>query len=333
MKILITGASGFIGGFIVEKALDEGHEVIAAIRKTSSKKYLTDTRIEFLELNISDKNILSQQISEYIEKHGSIDAVIHNAGITKALDKREFEKVNFSFTKNIIEVFQESENTLSKFVYISSLASIGPGNQTKDTFIKIDDKPFPVTAYGRSKLKTEQYLKSLDNFPYIIIRPPAVFGPRDGDMFEAFNLINKKLEIFIGGKTQNLSFVYVKDLATGIIMLVSSELSKKTYFVSDPNKYTSTIFNNLVKKSMGKRTIVIKLPIFFVYIAAFFAEMFGKIINKPSTLYVERINELKSTNWLCDTSSFVADTGFTPQYSLEEAVQETTEWYKENNWL
>lgn len=333
MKILITGASGFIGGFIVEKALEEGHEVIAAIRKTSSKKYLTDSRIQFLELNISNKNILSQQLSDYKKEHENIDAVIHNAGITKALYKNEYDKINFSCTKNIIEVFQELNYPLTKFVYISSLAAIGPGDQVNASFIKLDDKPHPVTAYGKSKLKTEEYIKSLNNFPFIIIRPPAVFGPRDRDMFEVFNLINKKLEILIEGKIQNLSFIYVKDLAAGIIKAVASELSCKTYFVANQKKYTNIIFNNLVKKSMGKKTFVIKLSIFLIYIIAFFAEVCGRITNTPSKLYIQRIKELKSTNWLCDTSLFIKDTGFVPQYSLDEAIQETFKWYKSNNWL
>lgn len=333
MRLLITGASGFIGGFIVEKALKEGHEVVAAIRKSSSKEYLTDERIQFIELDFSDVEKLSQELATIKEDIGNIEGVIHNAGVTKVLHQEDYDNVNFGYTKNFIEALEVAGHALRKFIYISSLAASGPGKSNTDIPISISDKNNPVTAYGSSKLRSEEYIESLENLPYIIIRPPAVFGPRDRDMFKIFDLVNKGFEIFVGVHTQYLSFVYVKDLATGIIKAIGANQVRKKYFVSDNKKYTGSIFSKLVKKSIGKKTFVIKLPIFLVYIVAFFAETFGKLTKKPSPLNVEKMNELKSSNWLCDASSFIADTGFQPQYSLEEGIQETTEWYKNNNWL
>lgn len=333
MKLLITGASGFLGGFIVESALKNGHEIVAAIRKNSSKQYLKDDRIEFLELDISDSNICSEQLKAYISKKGSIDGIIHNAGVTKALNISDYNRVNYEYTKNLVQAIQSIGIELQKFVFISSLAAAGPGNPDKDEPIIVSDNNFPVTAYGKSKLLAENYLRALDNFPYIILRPPAVFGPRDVDMFEVFKMVNNGLETFVGSHIQHLSFVYIKDLAKAIITTATSEFSRKTYFVSDNKKYTSRIFSNLVKKSMGKSTIVIKLPIFLVYLVAFFTEMASKLTKKPSPLNIEKIKELKCANWLCDASDFHSDMNFKPSYTLEEAIVETTKWYKKENWI
>jgi nucleoside-diphosphate-sugar epimerase len=306
--------------------------VVAAIREKSSKKYLQDERIEFLELNLTDSTICSAQLNEYQATHGNIDAIIHNAGVTKALNVSDYNQVNFEYTRNFIQAILATGMKLQKCVFISSLAAAGPGNSEGEPII-VSENNHPVTAYGKSKLLAENYISNLDNFPFIILRPPAVFGPRDKDMFEVFKMVNKGLETFVGNHTQHLSFVYIKDLSEAIILAVSSELSRKTYFVSDNKKYTSRIFSNLVKKSMGKRTIVIKLPIFLVYIVAFFAEVTSRFTKNPSPLNVEKIKELKCANWLCDASSFHSDMSFIAKYSLEEGILETVNWYKKENWI
>lgn len=333
MNILITGASGFIGGFIVDKALDEGLNVFAAVRESSSRKYLQDPRINFIEIDFGNCEKLTQQLEEFSKENGSIDYVIHNAGVTKVLTETEYNKVNFEYSKNLVEAIIKSGQTLKKFVFISSLAASGPGKHNTDTPISVLDAPNPVTEYGRSKLKTEEYLKRLTNFPYVILRPPAVFGPRDADMFSFFKLINNKLEIYIGDNLQYLSFIYVKDLASAIIRATTSQVQQKTYFISDNQKYTNVIFSEHIKQLMDKKTFVIKLPMFLVKIVAFLSEYVGKLTKKPSPLNLDKINELKCSNWLCDANSFYTDTDFKAQYTLDKGIEETIKWYKNEKWL
>jgi len=333
MNILITGASGFIGGFIVDKALEEGLNVFAAVRKSSSRKYLQDPRINFIEIDFSNCEKLTQQLKEFSKENGSIDYVIHNAGVTKVLTDTEYNKVNFEYSKNLVEALVKSGQLLKKFVFVSSLAASGPGKHNTDTPISVLDPPNPVTEYGRSKLKAEEYLKGLTNFPYVIMRPPAVFGPRDADMFSFFKLISNKLEIYIGDNLQYLSFIYVKDLASAIIRATTSQVQQKTYFISDNQKYTNVIFSERIKLLMGKKTFVIKLPMFLVKIVAFLSEYAGKLTKKPSPLNIDKINELKCSNWLCDASSFFTDTDFKAQYTLDKGIEETIKWYKNEKWL
>ena len=333
MNILITGASGFIGGFIVEKALEEGLNVFAAVRKTSSKKYLKDPRINFIEIDFSNCEKLTKQLEDFSKENGSIDYVIHNAGVTKVLSEKEYNKVNFEYSKNLVEAIIKSGHKLKKFVFVSSLAASGPGQHNTDKPISLLDLPKPVTEYGRSKLKTEEYLKGLSNFPYVIMRPPAVFGPRDADMFSFFKLISNKLEIYIGSNLQYLSFIYVKDLASAIIRATTSQVQQKIYFISDNQTYTNVIFSERIKVLMDKKTFVIKLPMFLVNIVAFLSENAGKLTKKPSPLNVDKINELKCSNWLCDASSFYLDTDFKVQYTLDKGIEETIKWYKDEKWL
>ena len=235
-KLLITGASGFIGGFIVEKALEKNYEVFVVVRKTSDRRYLQDSRINFLELSLNSPEKLVIELETLKSEHGSFDYVIHNAGITKASKNSEFFKVK------------------EKFVFISSLAAAGPGGDDLKP-IGINQQPHPVTAYGESKLSAEKFLTSTKDFPYLILRPTAVFGPRDTELFALFDLINKKLELYIGTDEQNLSFIYVKDLVDAIISGMESKEVNKIYFLSDGKRYLIKNFVAAIKTALNKKTI------------------------------------------------------------------------------
>ncbi len=183
-RILITGgASGFIGSFLVEKALEKNYEVWAGIRKSSSREYLQDEHIRFIDLNFSDKGKLKEQLSEFAREHGRFNYIIHNAGVTKCLNPDDFDRVNFQYTANFIDVLKEGDMVPDKFVLMSSLSAFGLGDEINYTPIKLTDTPNPNTAYGRSKLKAEQYLQQTTDFPYIILRPTGVYGPPGKRLF------------------------------------------------------------------------------------------------------------------------------------------------------
>ena len=120
MKILITGASGFIGSFIVEESLRRGMETWAAVRKTSSHRYLKDKRINFIELDFSSKEKLKEQLQGH-----DFDYVVHAAGATKCLHKEDFFRINTEGTKNFVSAIRELQMPLKRFVYVSSLSIYG----------------------------------------------------------------------------------------------------------------------------------------------------------------------------------------------------------------
>ncbi|MCF6358897.1 MAG: NAD(P)-dependent oxidoreductase, partial [Draconibacterium sp.] len=173
-KILITGASGFIGGFLVEQGLQNRHTIYAAIRKSSSTKYLTDKRINIIYLNLADKKSLRQIWEKLQQEIGRFDYIIHNAGATKVLNKSNFETINYQYTKNLVESLYGANMIPSKFVFISSLAAYGPGDENTFTPIKITDTQTPITNYGKSKLKAEQFLFQQNKIPILISRPTGV---------------------------------------------------------------------------------------------------------------------------------------------------------------
>ncbi|SMD33189.1 Nucleoside-diphosphate-sugar epimerase [Reichenbachiella faecimaris] len=331
MNIIITGATGFIGKFLVDYALAENLNVFAAVRKSSNRTSLAGKNIGFVELDLTSEESLTSSLNQFVEDQGTIDYVIHNAGITKTTSNSEYELVNCTYTINLIKALENTGQQVKKFTLVSSLAASSPG--TGDQMIKIDQVGEPVSAYGWSKKKAEEYIEQNCSLPYVILRPPPVFGPGDKDMFPVFDLVNKNLELYVGGKLQLLSFIYVKDLARGIVAATTSVIKNKKYFLSDNGEYDNEKFNLLIKKYLAKKTLKIKLPLFVVYVVAFFSEIYTRLSGNLSQLNIEKIKELKCSNWMCDSRDFYKDLAIEPKYTLYEGIQETIDWYRNEHWL
>lgn len=332
-RILITGASGFIGSFLVEKALSENYEVWAGVRQSSNKDYLKDERINFIDLNYGDKERLKAQLKDFVTKRGRFDYVIHNAGITKCLNIDDFDKINFRFTVNLIDTLREAA-TPDKFILMSSLSAFGVGDENNYTPIKLSDTPNPNTAYGKSKLKAEQYLQSTEDFPYIILRPTGVYGPREKDYFLMIKTVRSGLDVGAGFKPQHLTFIYVKDLVDAAFLALKSDIKNRSYFVADGDTYTDKEYTQLVKKSIDKKYVIsLKVPLWLLKGISVIAEDISKITKQPSTLNRDKYKIMKQRNWVCDTEPLIKDLGFSPKYNLEAGLKESVEWYKDNGWL
>ena len=328
-RVLITGASGFIGSFLVEETLKRAYEVSAGIRKLSSRKYLSDKAIHFELLDLSSKG----KLTSFFQQKPRYDFIIHAAGIIKTCDKSNFDTVNFLYTKNLIESLYAARKIPSKFLFISSLATMGPGNEGTLTPVKLSDIPHPVTLYGKSKLRAEQFIQSLSGFPYIILRPTGVYGPREKDYYLAFKSIQNHIETYVGAKEQRLTFLHVSDLSRLAFDALESPVKNKIYFVTDLKRYTAVQFNGLIKKILRKKTIIIVFPKFFIRWIIYFNEKISCFFGKPATLNSDKYNELISKNWLCETNEIVNDFGFQPQYNLEKGLYKTLKWYKKEKWL
>ncbi|MBS1591653.1 MAG: NAD(P)-dependent oxidoreductase [Bacteroidetes bacterium] len=332
-KILITGATGFIGSFIVEQALAAGLEVYANIRKTSNTQYLPQKEMHFIEFNLSAVEILTQQLNSYVEQFGGFDYIIHNAGLTQAKTKADFFKVNYECAKNIADAVIACKMKIKKFTLISSLAAYGPGNATTFKKIETTNTQNPISTYGKSKLMGEKYIKNLQNFPFIIINPTAVYGPRDKDFFEFVKLINKGFEPYIGLHKQMVSMVYVKDLANVIVQSTISSITNKSYIVSDTNDYNKLQLGETVKSILHKKTIKIKIPLFIIKTIVAVIDGIYKLFGTIPFLNLEKINEISAANWLCNSTEIWDDLQTQPQYFLQNGMQETIDWYKQNNWM
>ena len=331
MKILITGASGFIGSFIVEEALRQGFETWAVVRKSSSKAYLQDERINFIELNLSSKAKLVEQLRGH-----NFDYVVHAAGVTKCLNKQDFSRINTEGTRNLIDALLEVGMPLKRFVFISSLSIFGAiKEQQPYEEIKESDTPRPNTAYGKSKLAAEQYLEQMaSRVPYIILRPTGVYGPREKDYFIMAKSIKQHSDFAVGYKRQDITFVYVKDVVQAVFLALNKGENGRKYFLSDGKVYQSETFSNLIHEELGRPWwIRIKAPIWVLRVVTFFGEYIGRATGKVTALNNDKYNILRQRNWRCDIQPAINELGYKPEYDLQRGVKDTIKWYKDNQWL
>ena len=336
MKILVTGASGFIGSFIVEEALKRGFETWAAVRKSSSREYLQDERIRFIELNFSSKEQLVEQL-----RGQEFDYVVHAAGVTKCLNKADFRRINTEGTKNLVTALLELQMPLKRFVFVSSLSVFGAiREQQPYEEIRETDTPQPNTAYGRSKLEAEEWLESekgkvkSEKFPYVILRPTGVYGPREKDYFIMAKSIKQHSDFAVGYKRQDITFVYVTDVVQAVFLALEKGQTGRKYFLSDGQVYQSTTFSDLIHEELGRPWwIRITAPVWVLRIVTFFGEYIGRMTGKVTALNNDKYNILKQRNWRCDIDPARRELGYEPQVDLKEGVRRSIKWYKENGWL
>jgi len=330
MKILVTGASGFIGSFIVEEALKRGFETWAAMRKSSSKEYLQDERIKFIELNLSSKEQLVEQL-----RGQAFDYVVHAAGVTKCLNKADFRRINTEGTKNLVTALLELQMPLKRFVFVSSLSVFGAiREQQPYEEIRETDTPQPNTEYGRSKLEAESFLDSLEGFDYVILRPTGVYGPREKDYFLMAQSIKQHSDFAVGYKRQDITFVYVSDVVQAVFLALEKGQSGRKYFLSDGEVYQSTTFSDLIHEELGRPWwIRITAPVWVLRIVTFFGEYYGRLTGKITALNNDKYNILRQRNWRCDIQPAIDELGYHPEVKLKEGVHRSIKWYKENGWL
>lgn len=331
MKILITGASGFIGSFIVEEALKQGFETWAAVRKSSSKEYLQDERIHFIELNLSSK----AQLIEQLRPH-QFDYVVHAAGVTKCLNKADFRRINTEGTKNLVDALLDLQMPLKRFVFLSSLSVFGAiKEQLPYDEIREDDTPKPNTEYGRSKLEAERYIDSIGSrLPYIILRPTGVYGPREKDYFMMAKSIKQHIDFAVGYQRQDITFVYVTDVVQAVFLTLEKGETGRKYFLSDGQVYQSTTFSDLIHEELGRPWwLRITAPVWVLRVVTFFGEYIGHMTGKVTALNNDKYNILRQRNWRCDIEPTRHELGFEPKVQLKEGVKTTIQWYKDHKWL
>ena len=336
---MITGASGFIGSFIVEEALRRGFETWAAVRKSSSTAFLQDERIHLIALNLSSEEQLKEQLKDL-----QFDYVVHAAGVTKCLKKEDFFRINTEGTKHLVRALMATQHNLQRFVYISSLSIMGAIREEQPyQEIRESDEAKPNTAYGKSKLEAEQWLSQLPLylegdggrlFPYVILRPTGVYGPRERDYFMMAKSIKAHTDFAVGFKQQDITFVYVTDVVQAVFLACEKGVTGRRYFLSDGEVYQSSTFSDLIRKELGNPWwIRITAPIWLLRIITFCGEYVGRLTGKVTALNNDKYYIMRQRNWRCDIEPARRELGYEPQVKLEEGVKRSIAWYKKENWL
>ena len=319
-RILVTGASGFIGSFVTEAAVSAGAEVWAAVRRSSSRRWLKDPRIHFIELNLDDPDALRGAL----ENAGVFDGVVHCAGATKAAHTEDFHRINCEGTRLLAETLVQTQTLRGRFVFLSSLSVMGEAK----------DVPSPNSAYGRSKLAAEHALATVAGLDYIVLRPTGVYGPRERDYFLMAKSISQGVDFAVGFKPQVITFVYAKDVARASLSALTQGRSGAAYFLTDGGEYSSRAFSDLLQREMGrKRVLHVTAPLWVLRLVCAVNGWAASLRGRSTTLNMDKYYTLAQRDWRCDTSATRAELGFEPEYTLERGVRETVAWYKEAGWL
>ncbi|HEX8792478.1 MAG TPA: SDR family NAD(P)-dependent oxidoreductase [Polyangiaceae bacterium] len=327
MKVLITGASGFLGGHVAELLSARGDAVRALVRKTSNKKHLEKLKnVELFEGSV-------EQVERVREAVDGVDAIVHCAGIVKAKSTDEFFAVNVGGTSNLVEAARRLGSKLRRFVHVSSLEACGP---SADGGPVDPEQENPVTGYGRSKLAAEKVvLSAKDHMKVTILRPGAIYGPRDGEILEVFKSIQRGLLPLVAGGTAKGVWVYATDCAEACVRAIEADVpSGRTYFVDDgcgPLDQRQMCAD--AERALGKKAMVrASLPVPLLMTVARGVEVFGRVAGKPVMLTREKANMLLQ-HWVCSSEATRKDLGWEPRVPWSEGVNRAVEWYRQNGWL
>lgn len=324
-RLLITGASGFIGSHLVQQALEAGYEVWAAVRKDSAKEKLLKQGVRLIEVDYFDVDQLTQALSSVSTRGDDLplwDYVIHNAGITKTAHPEEFAEVNAEHTRRLLEALGRLPQPPHRFVLMSSLSSYGdvaPEGEALHAYLP----QRPNTRYGRSKCLAEHYVEQ-SGIPYTLLLPTGVYGPGDKDYLIAIESIAGGINAMAGCKKQHLTFVYGADVArAALFVLTKPEAAGERYFISDGDTYTDKEFARLVQRLVGRKHVLhLRVPLPLVRLVCSVGSLTARLTGKITPLNNDKYPILAQRNWRCDASPLFA-LGFRPSKTLEEGLRAT----------
>ncbi|HET9960651.1 MAG TPA: NAD-dependent epimerase/dehydratase family protein [Polyangiaceae bacterium] len=326
MNVFVTGASGFLGSHVAEQLSTAGHHVRALVRRTSDTRFLSGlNNVELVEARLDDTASLERALS-------GCEYVIHAAGLVKARSEQEFFEVNAHATERLFEAATRVPG-MRRFVLVSSLAVAGPSEQGAP--VPLERTPAPVTAYGRSKLAGERaVLGKKSSLPLTIVRPPAIYGPRDREVLAFFRAIKLGVLPILGAPTNRMSMIYGPDCAAACVAALSRDLpSGTTLFVDDGDVHTFEELVTTSEAALGRRAFLrLPLPRRVIRAAALGSEFYGRVRNQAVMFNRDKCNELFA-EWVCDGSATRQLLDWKPEFTFREGVQRTVDWYKAAGWL
>ncbi len=325
-NVFVTGATGFIGGNLVDALLRKGCSVTCLVRNSSKKDILQKRPVRLIIGDINDLAAIQKEM-------GAVDTVFHVAGAIKASSRRQYFHINQLGTRRLLEALAEANPALKRFVHISSLAAAGPSVNGRTLTEK--EKPNPVSWYGESKLESErEVLRHAKAFPVTILRPSAVYGPGDRETFLIFRMIKLGCLFTPGNVTRHFSLIHVNDLVAAIIAAGEKDTpTGEVFFLSRPEIYSYEDVGQAIAQALGKRFRRISVPKWIVVTAGSTGDLWARVTGHPATINSQKVRELLEPSWLCDTSKARTDLGFCPAIDLESGVRQTVRWYQNQGWL
>ncbi len=324
LKALVTGGTGFIGSHLVDALLREGWDVRCLVRKTSPLQFVPQEKVELVKGDLEDGNSLREGLV-------GVDHVFHLAGRIKGPDRESYFRANREGTKNLLEAARAVRPSLRSFIYVSSLSAAGPSPDGHP--LTEDEEPRPVSFYGESKLAAEREVTRFsDVCPVVIIRPAAVYGPRDGETLRLIRLARRGFRVRPCREGNFLSTVHVSDLTDALIRAARKAPGRKAvYFIGDGAVYSLSKTFDTLFEIMGRKPAAIDLPWGLIKTGA---RLGARLFPRSSAaFYLDKIKEMGNKYWVCDSSRAQKELGFAPRFDLTSGLKNTISWYREEGWL
>ena len=325
MRVLVTGGTGFIGIHVIAELIQRAWQVRCLVRATSNRRVLAGYEVDYIVGSLEDPVVLRQAVQ-------NIDVVIHLAGATKAQSTDEFNRINHGGTQLLLEACVQSGVRLQSFVYISSIAAAGPS--MSETPLTEDAAPQPVGPYGRSKLLAEQaVLEANTCLPVTVLRPSAIYGPRDTDFLQLFRAVKRGLLPCLGRQELHVDVCYVDDLVQGILAAAECPAARGEVFFLGGAAHTWRGLGHEIARQLGTRPYELHLPRTLALSVATLADSWARLSGRPSILSRANLLERLQPFWLFDSGKAQRTFGYTPQVSLVCGIAQTLAWYREAGWL
>ncbi len=320
MRALVTGATGFVGSHLVDALQRRGATVTALARSPDKAASLTSQGVRVVAGHLHDETALLQAARDQ-------DVVYHVAGVVAARNEAEFLRANRDGTKHVVAA-AESAGTRN-FVLVSSLAAGGPS--PRGLALDGSEPPRPVTSYGKSKLASEEVVRS-SRLQWSIVRPPMVYGPRDREVLKVFRLVRYGIAPLFGDGTQELSAIHAADLANALV-LASEGPTGKTYVACHPEIFTSEEFARVIGRTMKRSVRTLKVPPLLGRALLSVTEATARLTGQTTILTADKANEFFQAAWTGDPTPLISDTGWQPGYDLQAGMADTYHWYRKAGWL
>ena len=317
-RVLITGATGFVGSHIARAFAEAGHEVHCGVRPTSDTRWIDDLAVERVPLDLDGPGSLVEAVRD-------VRLVVHAAGLTRAGRASDFYSVNEEGTRRLAAAAAAAG--VRRFVLISSLAARGPDACAKAGG---DD---PVSDYGRSKLAAEAYLRDLGGpMEAVALRPAAVYGPRDRDFLPLFRMARAGWLVVPGGPGL-LQPVYVDDAARAVLAATGKDVGFGPFPVAGRERYTWQGAAAGLEKALGRPVRTVRLPAAAFLLAGRIAERAAMLRGGVALLDERRARDLALHAWTCDVSGTEKALGWRAEVPLLEGLERTARWYLQAGWL
>ena len=324
-RVLVTGGTGFIGPHLIVALVGQGFIPRALVRPTSNIAQLSALGIEYFVGGLDDPDVLARAVS-------GVELVIHLAAVTRARSEQEYYSVNAEGTRNLVNAVRTTQPRPKRLIYVSSLAAAGPAVDGMP--VSVHDAPRPITAYGRSKLMGEAAcLAAASEMEVVILRPPAVYGPGDRDLFRCFQMATHGILPVPTGPTRWIQFIHVHDLINALLCAVTATHAGGVYHVAEPQPYAWGEITDWLAKAVGRQVWAVRVPPWGIRAAAAVSEFGAAMIGRATIFNREKAEELLAPGWLCETEAVKRDLGFEVRIPLPQGLVGTASWYREHGWL